>query len=97
LEVPFVVTIVVALLFSSYMLFDPAESFAKFMQLTHMSVGFKLFVLVLAIGGFACAWIFERRVFLLLARAMGKIHDRLWPHWQKQRKKYKVLLEEMRT
>lgn len=92
---PFVVTIVVALLFSSYMLFDPAEAFAKFMQLTRMSVDFKLFILILAIGGFACAWVFERRVFLLLARSMGKIHDRLWPHRRKQRKKYKVFLEEM--
>lgn len=93
---PFVVTIVVALLFSSYMLFDPAEPFAKFMQLTRLSVDFKLFILVLALGGFACAWVFERRVFLLLARALGKIHDRLWPNRRKQRKKYKVILEEMR-
>lgn len=90
------VTIVAALLFSSYMLFDPAEAFANFMQITRMSVDFKAFILVLALGGFAIAWIAERRAFFWLARSIGKTHDTLWPHRRKVRKRYKVLSEKMR-
>ncbi|KAL8962276.1 MAG: hypothetical protein Q9193_001298 [Seirophora villosa] len=74
-NLPFVVTIVVALLFSLYMLFDPAAWLASFMQLTDMTAGFKVFILVLALGGFACAWIAEQRAFLWLARRMGKTTD----------------------
>lgn len=66
------------------------------MQLTKMSVNFEVFVLLLALGGFACAWIAERRVFLWLARLLGKLHDKLWPHRRKKRKEYKRILEEMR-
>lgn len=66
------------------------------MQLTKMSVNFEVFVLLLALGGFACAWIAERRVFLWLARLLGKLHDKLWPHRRKKRKEYKRILEDMR-
>ncbi|KAL9011027.1 MAG: hypothetical protein Q9173_004097 [Seirophora scorigena] len=92
-NLPFVVTIVVALLFSSYMLFDPAAWLASFMQLTDMTAGFKVFILVLALGGFACAWIAEQRAFLWLARRVGKTTDNVWPHSRKRRKQYKTLLD----
>ena len=93
---PFVVTIVATSLFSVYMLFDPGAWLANLMQLTDMSIEFRVFVLVLAIGGFACAWIAEQRVCMWLARLLGKLHDRLWPHRRKKRKEYKILLEGMR-
>ncbi|KAL8772573.1 MAG: hypothetical protein Q9209_002234 [Squamulea sp. 1 TL-2023] len=95
ISVPFVVTIVVALLFCSYMLFDPATWLVSSMQLTYMTAQFKVFILVLAIGGFACAWVAERKVFLLLARMAGKTHDLIWPHRRKKRKLYKTLLDGM--
>ena len=94
--VPLVVTIVIALLFSSYMLFDPAEALTSFMQLTGMSAEFESFILALALGGFACAWIAERRVFPWLARVVGRKHIIRWPGHIKQRKRYKILLEKMR-
>ena len=94
--VPFVVTVVATSLFSAYMLFDPGTWLADLMVLTPMSLDFKAFLLILALGGFACSWIAERRVFLWLARVLGKIHDKLWPHRRKKRKEYKLLLEEMR-
>ena len=78
------------------MLFDPGAWLANVMQLTFLSVSFKAFLLVSALGGFAIAWIAERNAFLLVARFLGKAHDMLWPHRRKKRKEYKVLLEEMR-
>ena len=94
--VPFVVTVVAALLFTTYMLFDAGTWLFDLMGLTLMSVHFKIFLLVLALGGFACAWIAEKRVFRWVARFFGKLHDKLWPHRRKQRKEYKLLLEDMR-
>ena len=93
---PFVVTLVVALLFSTYLLLDPARPLANFMQLTDIALNFKLFIIILALGGFACAWVAERRVFISVARMIGKAHDGLWPHRRKQRKQYKLLSEKMR-
>ena len=78
------------------MLLDPAESFARFMQLTYLSINFKIFMIVLAIGGFACAYISESNIFPWLARIVGKTHDRIWPQRKKKRKEYKLLLEKMR-
>ena len=94
---PFVVTIVATSLFSIYLLFDPGTWLTNLMQLTDMSVDFKIFVLVLALGGLACAWIAERQVFLWLARLLGNLHDTLLPQRRKRRKEYKRLLDEMRT
>ncbi|KAL8914093.1 MAG: hypothetical protein Q9171_001209 [Xanthocarpia ochracea] len=94
-NLPFVITIVVALLLCSYMLFDPAAWLTSSMQLTYMTAQFKVFILALAIGGFACAWVAERRVFLLVASVIGKTHDLLWPHRRKKRKLYKTLLDSM--
>ena len=90
------VTIVATTLFSAYMLFDPGDKLANLMQLTEISVDFKIFVLVLALGGLACAEIFERRVSLWLARLLEMLNDGLWPRRRKKRKEYKRLLQDMR-
>jgi cation-transporting ATPase 13A2 len=94
--VPFVVTIVVALLFSSYMLFDPSESVAKFMQLTKMSWDFRSFVLALGIGYIVLAWSSENYVLPRLAKYLGKLKTTV-TRKPKRRKAYKIVLEEMRT
>ena len=94
--VPFVVIVVAASLFSAYMLFDAGTWLFDLMVLTPMSADFKIFLLVLALGGFACAWVAERRVFLWVAGLFGKVHDMLWPHRRKKRKEYKLLLKDMR-
>jgi len=79
------------------MLFDPGARLTSFMQLTYLSIDFKIFILVLAIGGFICAWVAERRVFLWLARLIGRTHDWMWPQRRKKRKEYKLLIVKMRT
>lgn len=85
-----------ALLFSLYMLLDPAVGLAKLMQLTPLSMSFKLFIMALATGGFLCAWIGERLVFQWLAKALSRAHHRIWRHQGKSQKEYKVLLGQMR-
>lgn len=93
--VPFVVTIVVALLISSYMLLDPAEWLFNFMELTEMSLGFKFKLLLLAAVSFGIAWTSERYVLPGMARLFGQISKRVKAGAQKKRKEYKVLLKEM--
>ena len=79
------------------MLLDPAKALADFMQLTYLSIRFKIFLIVLAAAGFACAWVMERRISLWVARNIGKARDSLWPYRRKQRKQHKVIYERTRV
>lgn len=65
------------------------------MQLTYLSVGFETSLLVLATSTFLFAWVAERVLFPHLARFLGHAYTRLRPGHGKQRRQYKVLLEEM--
>ncbi|EEP79196.1 P-type ATPase [Uncinocarpus reesii 1704] len=96
-NVPFVVTIIVTLLVSSYMLFQPADWLFRLMQLTYMSTSFKNWLVALAIGGFGLAYISERHLFPEFSRLIGRIYRVCRPGKRKQRRRYKVLLEEQMT
>lgn len=89
------VTLVVTLIFSSYMLFDPALWLYNLMQLTGMSLGFKGWLFALAVGTFGIAYISERHLFPELARVVGQGIRKLRGNRLKKRKQYKVLLEEL--
>ncbi|CAG8982112.1 hypothetical protein HYALB_00003204 [Hymenoscyphus albidus] len=88
-NLPFVVTIVVALLFSSYMLFDPSSEVAKFMQLTHMTWDFKVFLLSLGMGYIVLAWTGENYVLPRLAKYLGALKTKVSGKLKK-RKEYKT-------
>ena len=92
---PFLVTILVDLFLSCYMLLGPPKWVTGVMQLTILSGNFEVFLLALAIGTFLLSWIAERHLFPRLARVLGKVYMRLRPQHRKQRRQYKVLLEEM--
>jgi cation-transporting P-type ATPase 13A2 len=94
-NVPFVVTIVVTLLISLYMLLDPAKWLSDFMDLTEMSLNYELFLLVLAAVGFGVAYVAERYIFQVVAKYIGRLNKTLLRPSQKKRKQYKVILEEM--
>lgn len=85
-----------AFLISSYLLFDPADWLYDLMELTDMPIDFRLFLLVLAIGGYVCSYVAERYMFPGMARFIGKTKQRLRPQNAKKRKEYKVILESMR-
>ncbi len=93
---PFVVTVAAALFFSLYMLLDPASWLITLMQLTNMSLEFKTFLLLLALGGFTVAWIAEKHMSIWVARLLGKTCVTGWPRFQKREKLYKVIIEDMR-
>ncbi|KAI9721371.1 MAG: hypothetical protein M1828_005231 [Chrysothrix sp. TS-e1954] len=94
-NLPFVVTIVCATLISTYLLFDSAQWVFEFMQLTYLSNNFKIFIVVLAIGGFILSYGAERFVFPTLARMIGKAINASRTKHRKKRKEYKVILESM--
>ncbi|KAF4634651.1 hypothetical protein G7Y89_g3450 [Cudoniella acicularis] len=94
-NLPFVVTIVVALLFSAYILFDPSQGVANFMQLTKMTWDFKTFLLSLGVGYIALAWTSENYLLPRLAKYLGHLKTYI-SRKPKKRKQYKVILEEMR-
>ena len=94
--VPFVVTIVAALLFSCYMLLDPAVCIASFMQLTYMAVDFRLFILILGCGYFLIAWTGEKYVLPRFAKVLGLAKESLG-RFPKRRKSYKVIQGSMRV
>ncbi|KAI9826875.1 MAG: hypothetical protein M1832_005814 [Thelocarpon impressellum] len=98
-NVPFVVTIAVALLLSTYLLLDPARPLQRFMQLTDMPLGFRISMLVLALAGFAGSWGGERFILPRLAKMIGRAKQRLQPKYRpaRRRKQYKLLQEEMRV
>ncbi|KAK4622162.1 putative cation-transporting ATPase [Fulvia fulva] len=94
-NLPFVVTMLIALGISSYMLFDPAPWLERLMELTWMSPEFRIFILVLGVGYFAMSYLTERQVFPHLAKAIGKLVQK-FNSTPKKRKEYKVISEEMR-
>ncbi|OAP56697.1 hypothetical protein AYL99_08809 [Fonsecaea erecta] len=94
-NVPFCVTIVTALLISLYMLLDPAKWLANFMDLTEMTADYEVFLLGLAVAGFAIAYLAERYFFPLLAKFIGRLKARLRPEHPKKRKQYKLIAEDI--
>jgi len=95
LPVPFVITMVGSLLVASYMLFDPTKWLYDLMQLTYLSKSFKVFILVLALGGFVVAYVAEQYFLPQLARFIGMVNHRLRPKHGKKRKQYKLIQESM--
>jgi len=90
---------VLALSIATYMLFDPADWLFDLMQLTDMTWRFRVFILALATGGFACAYLAERVLFQQVARGIGMLGQRIRSArglGGKKRKEYKIILEKMR-
>ena len=94
-NVPFCVTLSIALFISLYMLLDPAQWLSSFMDLTKMSLDYELFLLALALAGFVVAYLAEHHVFPGMAKYIGRLKTILRPAHPKKRKQYKVIQEEI--
>lgn len=80
---------------STWMLFGPAQWLFDLMELTPMSMSFKVLLLALAAGGFAVSYGSEKFVFPSVAKWIGKARARMRPHKPKIRKQYKFIKEGM--
>ncbi|KAK3068570.1 hypothetical protein LTR53_013753 [Teratosphaeriaceae sp. CCFEE 6253] len=76
-NLPFVITLLVDLAITSYMLFDPAPWLYNLMQLTSMSQGFRIFVLAFGVGAFGVSYVAERQLFPLMAKWVGRFNERV--------------------
>jgi len=93
---PYVSTIFIAIAFITYLLLDPSKWLMDFMELTEMSSDFKFLIVLIALVGFIVSWFGEKRVFVDLAKGIGRIKVGLRPSLKKKRKEYKILEEDMR-
>ena len=93
---PFVVTMVTTIFISSYLLLDPAHWLFILMGLTYISWDFKLFILGIAVAGFALMYISELWLFPRMARWIGDLKTRFAPKRRRKRKEYKIIAESMR-
>ena len=66
------------------------------MQLTDMQWDFKIFILILGIGYVALAWSLENYILPRLAKLLGMLQTMVTSS-PKEKKKYKAVLEQMRT
>lgn len=93
--VPFVATIIVALAISTYLLLDPSPAVTDLMQLTYTSMKFRIFLIILGVSGFACAYGLEKYLFPVLAKVIGLAKLRLSGGVKRKRKAYKLVMEKM--
>ncbi|PLN75904.1 hypothetical protein BDW42DRAFT_179820 [Aspergillus taichungensis] len=96
-NIPFVIVLLIDLALACFMLFTPSKWITRVMQLTFLSEGFACWLILLVMGSFLLSWVSEKAVFPELARAIGRAHTFLRPGHRKQRRQYKILLEEMQV
>lgn len=94
--VPFVTAVFSSLALVAYILFDPAPWMSTLLQLTWMSIDFRVFILVLAGVSYFLSYLAEHYAFPRLAKYIGELKVRIWPERKKKRKEYKLVLESMR-
>lgn len=91
---PFCFTILSSLIVTIYMILSPAHRIKKIMQLTSMSLDYKLFLIGLGLVYFLLAWVYEKHMGMHLARILGRAKERITGK-AKKRKMYKLIKESM--
>ncbi|KAH7152534.1 hypothetical protein B0J13DRAFT_548672 [Dactylonectria estremocensis] len=93
---PFMVTVILALLATVYMVLAPSKWLTTLMELTEMSWDYEVFLIGLGIAYILVALAFEKYLSLTLARWIGNAKQRVTGA-SKKRKEYKVILETARV
>jgi cation-transporting ATPase 13A3/4/5 len=91
-----IATVCIGLLICTHMVLGPVGWLKHLMELTSISTGFSLALLGLGALYFALAWICETVVFKRLSQLVGHAAERITGQ-SKQRKKYKLIAEQMRV
>lgn len=92
---PFLFTIGATTLFAIVMITVPNHFIKHTMELTKISTSFKAFLLAMGPAYLATAWVSEHYAFVWLAKQFAVVKKRVTGA-EKTRKKYKVVLENMR-
>ncbi|KAL7922063.1 putative Ca2+ pump [Trichoderma austrokoningii] len=93
---PFIATIILSLAVTGYMIASPAFWLYDLMQLSQMSWDYKSFLVLLGLGYFGLAWMYEKFISLRLARFLGAANE--WCTGRaKTRKQYKLIQEAMKV
>ncbi|RCI13511.1 hypothetical protein L249_5504 [Ophiocordyceps polyrhachis-furcata BCC 54312] len=87
---PFITTIALALLATTYTVLAPARWLGELMELTPMSWDYKLFLVGLGISFLSLSWVYENYASMALSRWLGVTARRLMGK-EKQRKQYKEI------
>ncbi len=81
--VPFMVTIVIAVLFTTITVLVPPAWLASILELTHISISFAFLLIAIALGNFVISWISEKIVFVQIREMVDKFS--MWrrkkKHW----------------
>ncbi|KAM4055966.1 p5-type ATPase cation transporter [Hirsutella rhossiliensis] len=91
---PFTATIMLVLALTVYMVVAPAYWLSKVMDLTHISWGYRMFLMGLGLMYLLMAWTFEKHFAMPMARWLGVAKQRLTGR-AKRRKEYKTIREEI--
>ena len=75
------------------MLFTDYKWLDDFMDITPLSFGFEVFILVAAVATFALSYSSEKVFFPRLAKGFGLLKMKLRPKSAKTKKRYKVIAE----
>jgi len=70
--VPFMVTITVAVIFTSITILFPPSWLASVLQLTDMTVGFGFLLIALGVGNFVISWISEKFIFVQVRELLDR-------------------------
>lgn len=79
--VPFIVTIIITVLFTTITVLFPPSWLASVLELTHMSISFGFLLIAIALGNFIICWISENIVFVKLREMVDR-----FSMWRRKRK-----------
>ena len=81
--VPFMLTIVIAVLFTTITILIPPSFVASILQLTYMSVSFAFLLIAIALGNFMVSWVSEKIIFVQVRNVLDRFAT-----WRRKKRKH---------
>jgi cation-transporting P-type ATPase 13A2 len=72
MTVPFMVTITVAVIFTTMVILSPPSWLASVLQLTPMTISFSFLLIAIAMGNFVSSWISEKFIFVRIRELLDR-------------------------
>jgi cation-transporting ATPase 13A3/4/5 len=86
------VTVAASLLLTLYMILRPAHWLKDTMELTHMDLDYRIFLIGLGLFYLGAAWVFQKYISAPMAKALGRLVLAV-TGGRRQRKEYKNIRE----